>query len=129
MSQKQEPPLQENLLEFTPRIAIDWEADAEQIFLKVPKFKSALWRKVFSPRLVQPYIRLRLDEYGSYVWQQIDGCRSVYEIALALEEKFGEGVQPVFDRVGLFISMLHRHQFIQLEKNSSTITTGGGRRS
>ncbi len=107
---------QPNLLEYTPCTRIDWEGEPRQIALLVPKFKNAFLQRHISTHLSKPHVRVKLDEYGSCVWQHIDGCRTVQEIALTLREQYGEAVEPVFDRVGLFICQLYRNQFIQLEK-------------
>jgi len=107
---------QPNLLEYTPCIRIDWEGEPRQVSLLVPKFKNALLQRTISCYLSKPYVRVKLDEYGSWVWQHIAGCRTVQEIAQTLREQYGEAVEPVFDRVGLFICQLYRNQFILLEK-------------
>lgn len=106
----------DNLLLFTPRANIAWEQEQDHICLLVPKFKNAFLRKHLCARMRKPFVRVRLDEYGSYVWQHIDDGLTVQQIAEKLQEKFGDRVQPVYDRVGLFISMLYRNQFIVLEK-------------
>jgi hypothetical protein len=109
---------QENLLEYTPRVNIAWEDVEQQIFLLIPKYKNLFLRKHVLPRMRRPNRRLRLDEYGSCVWQHIDGDRTVHEIAVVLREKFGDAIEPVFDRLGLFMSLLHRNQYILLEKKT-----------
>lgn len=116
MTEKEAASKPDNLLEYIPRINVAWEAVGAEVFLLIPKFQSAFLRKHLLPRMRRPNVRLRLDEYGSCVWRHIDGVRTVYEIALALREKFGEAVEPVFDRLGLFISLLHRNRYLVIEK-------------
>ncbi len=106
----------DNLLEYVPRINVAWEMADAEVFLLIPKFKSAFLQKHLLSRMKRPNVRLRLDEYGSCVWQNINGVATVHEIALTLREKFGEAVEPVFDRLGLFISLLYRNRYIVIEK-------------
>ena len=50
------------------------------------------------------YKNIELDEYGSYVFLQIDGIRSVKEIGQCLEIQFGEKVSPLYERLLMFLN-------------------------
>lgn len=50
------------------------------------------------------YKNIELDEYGSYVFLQIDGIRSVKEIGQYLENEFGENVNPLYERLLMFLN-------------------------
>lgn len=56
--------------------------------------------------------RLRLDALGSFVWDRLDGRRSVAEIAGEVRERFGEPAEPVEDRLGAFIRGLRREELV-----------------
>lgn len=51
---------------------------------------------------------VRLDEVGSLAWNQLDGRRTVGEVAAVLREQFGERVEPVEERLGVLLQSLHR---------------------
>ena len=53
-----------------------------------------------------------MDKFGSMTWLLIDGNKNVYEICEGLREEFGEEIEPVYDRVSLFISKLYKNKFI-----------------
>jgi hypothetical protein len=104
-----------NLLELTPTRRVGSEADEkQQVTLLIPKFKNRYTVKYLQPLLAKPNFRLKLDTYGSFVWNRIDGHTKVMNIADAMKEHFGESVEPVYERVGKFVHMLQREKFITL---------------
>lgn len=66
---------------------------------------------------IPEYKKVTLDEYGSYVFHQIDGSKTIREIGEKLEEKYGDKVQPLYERLFLFISQLNQ-QFNCIENSS-----------
>jgi hypothetical protein len=57
---------------------------------------------------------IRFDPVGSLIWKQLDGRRTVAEVAVAVRREFGEEAEPVGERVGLFVSQLHQLELIRL---------------
>lgn len=55
---------------------------------------------------------IHLDEFGSFVFQQMDGARSVLEIGVLVEEHFGEKAQPLYERLAQFCKILESYGFI-----------------
>lgn len=55
---------------------------------------------------------IALDHYGSFVWQQMDGKRNVYEISRIVQEQFGEEAESVVERLVRFIQILYQNKFI-----------------
>lgn len=55
---------------------------------------------------IPEYKKITLDEYGSYIFLQIDGNRTVKEIGENLELQFGEKIAPVYERLLLFLNHL-----------------------
>ncbi len=104
-----------NLLEMYPTPSIKWEqAEDGLITLFTPRFSNKWMVKYVLPKMKNQDLKIHLDEFGSWVWQQIDGHTTVFQIAKNLQEKFGEKVEPVYDRLGMFINHLARRQFITL---------------
>ena len=56
---------------------------------------------------------IRLDETGSFVWLMVDGQKSVYEIAVCVEEKFGDKALPLYERLIGFLNSLSNSELIK----------------
>lgn len=100
-------------MDLTPVRKYEHEAeDEDKINVLVPKFTDWFFGKLLQPRIKDKYIKAKMDDFGSKAWLLIDGERSVFEISNLLLEEFGEDIQPVYDRVGLFFTNLYRNGFI-----------------
>lgn len=53
------------------------------------------------------YKKITLDEVGSEVFVQIDGYKTVKEIGEKIEMKFGDKVQPLYERLLIFINHIY----------------------
>ncbi|MEK6263290.1 MAG: PqqD family peptide modification chaperone [Clostridium sp.] len=53
---------------------------------------------------IPEYKKTSLDEYGSCVFLQIDGKKTVKDIGENLEVKYGDKVQPHYERLLLFLN-------------------------
>lgn len=61
----------------------------------------------------KPHIsQIDLDIFGSFIWQQIDGRRTVGDIALLLKKQFGSAVEPLYDRLIEYMKVLKNNRFI-----------------
>ena len=109
-----EPP-QINLLDLIPVRRIEWEKVEGLVVLLKPKFTHPFLIKHLIPRMKKPYFRVKLDEIGSYFWENCDGTRTVREISEKHTKKFGEKVEPLYDRIALFLQSLEKNGFIRLE--------------
>ncbi|MDZ7316273.1 MAG: PqqD family protein [candidate division KSB1 bacterium] len=110
-SRAQQPP---NVLEMIPSRSAAFEEQEGKIVLLLPRQPIPLLGRFFR-RFREPLpVRLHLDEYGGFIWRQIDGRTPVKEIAVALRNRYGEAVEPVYERVGLFINKLAHQQLIAL---------------
>ncbi|MDU3803156.1 PqqD family protein [Paraclostridium bifermentans] len=63
-----------------------------QNFFRKLKFKIPMYKK------------MELDEYGSFIFLQIDGEKNVKELGIKLEEKYGEESHPLYERLLLFLN-------------------------
>ncbi len=110
-----------NLLELVPIRNIGWKKSDEGLtVLLKPKVKNPFLAKHIIPRLKNPYYRIRLDDVGSFIWEQCNGIQTVKEIADSLSEKFGDKVEPVYDRLALFLQSLERNRFILYREKDET---------
>ena len=53
------------------------------------------------------YKEITLDEISSEVFTQIDGIKTVKEIGESLEVKFGDKVNPLYERLLVFINHIY----------------------
>lgn len=53
------------------------------------------------------YKKITFDEYCSEVFNQIDGIKTVKEIGEKLENKFGEEVNPLYERLLVFLNHIY----------------------
>lgn len=111
-TRKTEKP-QINLLELIPVKNIGWEKTEDNlIILLKPKFKHPFFKKHVLPRMKKPNYKIKLDAVGSFVWERCDGQRTVKEVAQSLKQEFGESVEPLYDRLALFLQSLEKNHFI-----------------
>ena len=107
-----------NLLELMPRQNVQSEtADDGTVTLLVPKFRSPFILRWFVPLLAKPYIRLKLDKFGSYIWSCCDGNTTVSDIAMKMGQQFGEETESLYDRIGVFIRRLDESESLVIRRS------------
>ena len=100
--------------EIVPIRNVKWEKEEnEKITLLKPKFTGEFSKKYIVPRMKYPYYKIHLDEVGTAVWNSIDGKRTAVEIGEKLQKDLGEKIEPVFERLGLFLATLKQNKFIK----------------
>jgi hypothetical protein len=105
-----------NLLTMRPRHLRKWEkTEGGRVVVFKPKFGDHAIGRWFMARMRNPYYRIKLDDFGSVVWEMCDGQATVKEIGKTLQERFGERVDPVYDRLAVFFQQLERSRLIRLE--------------
>ncbi len=110
-----------NFMDFIPicNPLYTWDADKKGIVIVhvVNKgFYNWLAQKLFKkPRISH----IKLDEYGSFVWQQMDGNRTIYEISILVKAQFGKDAEPVIDRLVKYFQILYQNKFIGYVKQDS----------
>jgi hypothetical protein len=111
-----------NLLHLTPERLFGYsENDKGFVVVDMPRFHIPWMQKYLVPRWKNPFIRITFDEFGSYTWNLCDGSRDVHAIADALTEHFGDTIQPIYDRLGVFFRQLKSRGFVSLRKPDGTL--------
>jgi hypothetical protein len=95
-----------NLLDMIPARVYEWEEREDNVRVKVPRFKSRLGMRFCKWLKKSPTYDVKLDKYGSEAWKLCNGINDVGTIAECLLQKFGEDVQPAYDRVAKLISIM-----------------------
>lgn len=60
---------------------------------------------------------IALDEYGSFVWEYIDGNNTIFDISKEISNKFGEDAEPLYNRLVKFFQILHDNKFITFKND------------
>jgi hypothetical protein len=111
-----------NYLELTPLSKHNYELSEDgSITVLVPRFSGKILGKLIQPRLKSPYVKANFDEFGSAVWLLMNGENTVEQIGTELRNKFGESIEPVFERLTQFLTGLYNHgliSFIELKKGN-----------
>jgi hypothetical protein len=106
----------DNLLDYIPVRNVQWENSTEGCaVLNVPKFKRKWMFNLLIHLKIEPVYKLNLDEKGTAIWKYCDGSDDLYHIALKLREKYGDDIEPVFDRLNAFIRQLFHQKLIKLD--------------
>jgi len=83
------------------------------LVLSYPRFPYK-WMNIFLPKYISPYIHVPLEEYGSWVWSQINGQRTVEEIACNAATLHPKE-EDMKNRTIMFIHQLYLDKFITLK--------------
>lgn len=85
--------------------SLEYEVDKEDIVTVLEKQDHKFQR--FFRKLkfrIPEYKKITLDEYGSFVFLQIDGKKTVKDIGENLEAKYGDTAHPLYERLLLFLN-------------------------
>lgn len=97
---------------------LSYEVNEEGIVTVLIKQDHMIQRIFRKLRLKIPeYQRIAMDEFGSYTFLQIDGHKTVREIGEALEARFGDKVQPLYERLSLFLTHIQErcHYIVEVK--------------
>lgn len=95
--------------------------DGDKVVILRPKFENRWLGRWLLSRMKNPYYRVRLDTYGSCVWKNCDGKTTVGEIAENLKERFGDSIEPVYQRLAFFLNQLWRGKFITYQDTTGRL--------
>lgn len=109
--------MSDNFLDFKPQRAIDFTQNSDGLItILKPKFNNRWLVKYLLPRMQRPNFKIKLDKVGSFVWKLCDGNMTVHKIGVEMKEKFGEKIDPVYERLSHFLHQLSQNKFISFQK-------------
>ncbi len=88
------------------------EMEDERVVLLIPRARNPILKFFVSFLNSKPFFRLKLDEVGSFVWNQINGKRNIQEICKNLETEFAERVAPADERTVEFFKRLYLYRAV-----------------
>ena len=56
---------------------------------------------------------VHLDELGSFLWQRLDGERTIAVLGQLVEARFGERAHPLYERLAQYFRILDSYRFIR----------------
>ena len=105
-----------NFLDYIPVKSkkINWKENENKVQLIIERDKliDKIVRKFFN---TPERNIVDLDELGSFVWQSIDGKKSVYEIYKKVKSNFGDKAEPLNERLITYINILKNNKFINIK--------------
>ena len=105
----------DNYVEKIPTHNKTWELTKEglvEVTVENKGFYNTLAQKLFKkPR----FSFIKLDEFGSFVWQEIDGQKTIYEIGQNLSKKHPKAGEKLYERLCGFIKILERNDYVKVK--------------
>jgi hypothetical protein len=98
---------------FPHRTASHEVADDGRVVVLQPRFAFGPLQKLMV-RWNRPFVRVRLDEVGSFIWLRAEGDSDLETIASALQQQFGDRVPNARVRTVAFARSLVRARLLQL---------------
>ncbi|UCG51019.1 MAG: PqqD family protein [Candidatus Latescibacterota bacterium] len=100
---------EENLLDMIPWQRRDHRDCADgTVDVMIPRFGDSRIGRFLGKSLKNTPIHVHLDEIGTAVWRLCDGRRSVQDIGRSLQEQFGDRIEPVYERLGIFLHQMKK---------------------
>lgn len=104
----------ENYLEKIPQInpKYAWKQDENGIVtieIENKGIMNRIARKLFKKPKIS-YVHL--DEFGSFVWNRIDGNKNIIAIGKDVDERFGEKAYPLYERLAKYFQIHSSYGFV-----------------
>ena len=102
----------ENYLEKIPVLpSMKWTT--EENIVTIQKENNGFFDKIAQKFFKRPKISyIHLDEYGSFVWQIVDGEKNIIKLGIDVKNHFGEKSEPLYPRLAKFFQILDSYGFI-----------------
>jgi len=99
-----------------PFQACGWENGGKpgHIVVLQPRFQSGLMARFLQPRLkeTKKYLRIPLEERGSFLWNLMDGKRTVGDLTEAFRTEFKDEKEQVPQRVATYLYQMADNKLI-----------------
>lgn len=104
----------ENYLDYIPvkNSEFIWKYDENNIII-IEMTNKGIYDKIAQKMFKAPKkSEISLDEYGSFIWEFIDGKNTIFDISQEISKKFGKNAEPLFNRIVKFFQILLDNKFI-----------------
>jgi hypothetical protein len=90
---------------------LDYETDDRRLVTVLRKQDHWIQRCARKLRFRIPaYRRIEMDDFASFVFLSIDGRRTVKEIGELLAEQYGEQINPLYERLLMFLNHIEQNE-------------------
>lgn len=112
---------QQNYLDYIPirNPEIPWEENESHqvtVFISWHGFYHKIAQTFFGKPKTS---KISLDTFGSFVWLQIDGEKTVYDISQDVKAEFGKKAEPLLERLIKFFEILRSNRLILWKEQKS----------
>lgn len=91
---------------------LSWSVENDIVTLEIEN--NGVFNTIAQKLFKKPKISyVHLDEVGGFLWQQIDGQKTVADFGEALKEKFGDKAEPLYERLCKYFEILESYNFIR----------------
>ncbi|HSH34729.1 PqqD family protein [Schnuerera sp.] len=107
---------EENYLDYIPKKSdkIHWE-EKEDGLVQIILYRDSLFEKIVRKLFFTPdKYRIDLDNMGSFIWKEIDGQKTIYQISQLVKDEFKEEAEPLYERLIQYMNILKNNKFIEL---------------
>ncbi len=107
-----------NYLDYIPckNPSFRWDED-KQGLVTIYVENKGIMNRMMQKLLKKPKIsQVHLETYGSFIWKQIDGTRTVLDIAHLADETFGEEIHPLYERLCAYVAQLVNKGFVTVNE-------------
>ncbi len=104
----------ENFVDYVPRHNKLFETrENDKGMIEVRVENKGLFNKIAQIFFKKPrYSYIELQGMGSFIWKQMDGTRTVYEIGQLVKNEYGKDAEPLYERLCTYVKSLHNMHFI-----------------
>lgn len=115
---KNKETISKNYLENIPhKLCISYDVDKDGIVTLEVENKGFA-NKIAQKLLKKPKISyIHLDEFGSFVWNKIDGQKTIQDIGEDVRENFGDNANPLYERLAKYFQILSSYGFVDFNKH------------
>lgn len=85
----------------------------------IPRFTNPFLVATVGRLLKSPNVKVKFDTFGTELWLEIDNKKSVGKIIENLKSKFGEDIEPAYERVTSFLTKIYKYKFITFNEINS----------
>ena len=107
----------DNFVDYIPKHNSLYEyRENEQGNIEVKMINRGLFNRIAQIFFRRPKVSwIELPGMGSFVWRQMDGKKTVYEIGQEMKKAYGDEVEPLYEKLCTYIKSLHNMCFIVYE--------------
>jgi len=106
-----------NYMDLVPERRLSWQDDPDGDLVQVlmPRYTDPILSRLLQPRLAahKRYIRVPLEDRGSFLWRLLDGKRRVIDLVRAFEVAFPADRENAPERVSMYLHAMYDNKFIE----------------